>query len=55
MLTNEIIDNFMGFKVIDTEACCDYVQVRKHKKKRINKNKYRYTEEDYEKYLGTIV
>lgn len=27
----------MGYKIIVTESCCDYVQKRKHKKKRINK------------------
>lgn len=37
METNGIIDSFMGFKIIATEACCDYVQARRHKKKRINK------------------
>ena len=34
---NGIIDHFMGYKIIATESCCDYVQARKHKKKRINK------------------
>ena len=37
MTTNGIIDNFIGYKIIATEACCDCVQTRKHKKKRINK------------------
>ena len=32
-----IIGNFLGYKIIVSESCCDYVQVRRHKKKRINK------------------
>lgn len=27
----------MGYKIVVSESCCDYVQKRKHKKKRINK------------------
>lgn len=29
--------SLLGYKCIATESCCDYVQVRKHRKKRINK------------------
>ena len=34
---NGIVGDFMGYKIIVSESCCDYVQARRHKKKRINK------------------
>lgn len=37
MTASGIIGEFLGFRIIATEGCCDYVQARKHKKKRINK------------------
>jgi hypothetical protein len=37
MRSDGIISELLGYKIICTESCCDYVQVRKHKKKRTNK------------------
>lgn len=37
MRSDGIIGEFLKYKIICTEACCDYVQARKHRKKRINK------------------
>lgn len=37
MRSDGIISELLGYKIICTEACCDYVQVRKHRKKRTNK------------------
>ena len=31
------MDYFMGYKIIVTDALCEYTQKRKHKKRRINK------------------
>ena len=35
--TDGIASELLGYKIVVTEACCDYIQSRKHKKKRINK------------------
>lgn len=37
LITDGIISEFSGYKIIVTEYCCDCIQTRKHKKKRTNK------------------
>lgn len=49
------IDRFLGCKIVASKSCCDYVQARKNKNRRINKKWLKKYGKKYVPYKGVVV